>query len=74
MDKSKLQLRDRRVCRNSSLQAVCDTPIARITGCVSPLIEDVGRRLSLQLQCSFQSQQGDVSQSMRANLITRDKV
>ena len=25
-------------CRNSSLQAVCDTPIARITGCVSSLL------------------------------------
>ena len=25
------------ICRNSSLQAVCDTPIARITGCVSSL-------------------------------------
>ena len=32
-----VQLWDRRFCRNSSLQAVCDTPIARITGCVSSL-------------------------------------
>ena len=32
-----LQLWDRIFCRNSSLQAVCDTPIARITGCVSSL-------------------------------------
>ena len=32
-----LQLLDRIFCRNSSLQAVCDTPIARITGCVSSL-------------------------------------
>ena len=31
-----LQLRDRRFRRNSYLQAVCDTPIARITGCVCP--------------------------------------
>ena len=30
-----LQLWDRIFCRNSFLQAVCDTPIARITGCVS---------------------------------------
>ena len=30
-----IQLRDRRFCRNSSLQAVCDTPIARTAGCVS---------------------------------------
>ena len=32
-----LQLVHRIFCRNSSLQAVCDTPIARITGCVSSL-------------------------------------
>ena len=35
--KNTLQLWDRILCRNSSLQAVCDTPIARITGCVSSL-------------------------------------
>ena len=44
--------------RNSSLQAVCDAPIARITGCV--LIEDIGRRLPLELLCRlYQGQQGD---------------
>ena len=32
INKNKLQLWDRRFCRNSSLQAVCDTPIAHITG------------------------------------------
>ena len=32
-----LQLGDRIFCRNSSLQDVCDTPIARITDCVSSL-------------------------------------
>ena len=32
-----LHLWHRNFCRNSSLQAVCDTPIARITGCVSLL-------------------------------------
>ena len=37
-----LQLWDRIFCRNSSLQAVCDTPIARITGCVSLLRISVG--------------------------------
>ena len=36
-NKNKLQLGDRIFCRNSSLQAVCDTSIARITGCVSTL-------------------------------------
>ena len=36
-NKNTLQLWDRRFCRNSSLQAVCDTPIARITSCVSSL-------------------------------------
>ena len=32
------------------------------------LIKDVGRRLPLQLQCSYQGQQGDVSQSVRGFL------
>ena len=46
------------------MQAVCDTQIART--CV--LIKDIGRRLSLQLQCSlYQGQQGDVS--LRAEAI-----
>ena len=45
---------------------MCDTPIARITGCV--LIEDIGRRNLLELQCSlYQGQQGDVSQSVHGN-------
>ena len=39
---------------------VCDTPIARITGGVSCLRRHIGRRLPLQLQCSYQGQQGDV--------------
>ena len=47
---------------------MCDTPIARITGCV--LIKDIGRRLPLQLQCSYQGQQGDVRQSVRGNYKT----
>ena len=54
---------------------VCDTPIARITGCVSSLsIVSIGRRLPLQLQqCSFvyQGQQADVNQSVRGNCKTR---
>ena len=55
-------------CRNSYLQAVCDTPIARIVGCVSSLRIMWGSRLPLELQqCSFQGQQGDVSQSVRGN-------
>ena len=29
------------------------------------LIKDIGRQLPLQLQCSYQDQQGDVSQSVR---------
>ena len=58
-------------CRNSSLQAVCDTPIARITGWLCVLIKDIGRRLPLQLQCSYQGQQGDdVRQSVRENYKT----
>ena len=64
-----LQLWDRSLRRNSSMQAVCDTPIARITSCV--LIKDIGRRPPLQLQCSYQGQQGDVRQSVRGNYKTR---
>ena len=33
------------------------------------LIKDIGRRLPLQLQCSYQGQQGYVSQSVRENNI-----
>ena len=51
--------------------SVCDTPIARITGCVSSLFKDIGRRLPLKLQCSYQGQQGDVRQSVRGNYKTR---
>ena len=29
--------------------------------------KDIGRRLPLQLQCSYQGQQGDVRQSVRGN-------
>ena len=47
---------------------MCDTPIARITGCV--LIRDVGRLLPLELQCSYQSQKGDVRQYVRGNYKT----
>ena len=31
------------------------------------LIEDIGRRLPSQLQCSYQGQQDDFSQSVRGN-------
>ena len=31
------------------------------------LIKDIGRRLPLQLPCSYQGQQGDVRQSVRGN-------
>ena len=30
-------------------------------------MKDIGRRLPLELQCSYQGQQGDVSQSVRGN-------
>ena len=62
------QLWDRGFCRNSSLQAVCDTPMYYGL-CV--LIKDIGRRLPLQLQCSNPGQQGYVSQSVRGNYKTR---
>ena len=35
------------------------------------LIKDIGRRLPLQLQCRYQGQQGDVSQSVREKYKTR---
>ena len=35
------------------------------------LIRDLGRRLPLQLQCSYQGQQDDFSQSVRGNYKTR---
>ena len=35
------------------------------------LIKDIGRRLPLQLQCSYQGQQDDFSQSVRGNYKTR---
>ena len=35
------------------------------------LIKDIGRRLPLQLQCSYQGQQGGVSRSVRGNYKTR---
>ena len=35
------------------------------------LIKDIGRRLPLQLQWSYQGQQGDVGQSVRGNCKTR---
>ena len=51
-------------------KAVCDTAIARITGC-GVVVKDIGRRLPLQLQCSYQGQQGDVRQSVRGTYKTR---
>ena len=70
--KKTLQLRDGTFCRNPSSQAVCDTPIARITR-VCILIKDVGRRLPLELQqrSLYQGQQGDGDQSVRENCETR---
>ena len=57
-------------CRNSSLQAVGDNSDRAYYGlCV--LIKDIGRRLPLELQCSYQGQQGDVRQSVRGNYKTR---
>ena len=38
---------------------------------LSVLIKDIGRRLRLQLQCSYQGQQGDLRQSVRGNYKTR---
>ena len=35
------------------------------------LIEDIGRRLPLQLRCTYQGQKGDFSQSVRGNCKSR---
>ena len=35
------------------------------------LIKDIGRRLPLQLRCSYQGQQGDDNQPVRGNYKTR---
>ena len=51
-----------------SLQAVCDSDRAYHGLCV--LIKDIGRRLPLQRQCSYQGEQGDVGQSVRGNYKT----
>ena len=39
----------------------------RVLRVVCPLVKDIGRRLPLQLKCSYQGQQGDVSHSVRGN-------
>ena len=49
-------------CVRYSYRACCGRCVA---------IKDLGRRLPLQLQCSYQGQQGDVSQSVRGNYKTR---
>ena len=52
--------------RSVCAQAVCDTPIARVAGCV--LVKDLGRQFPLELQCSlYQGQQGDATQSVRGS-------
>ena len=43
--------------------------VLRVILCV--IIKDIGRRLPLQLQCSYQGQQGDVRQPVRGNYKTR---
>ena len=65
-----LQLWDRRFCRNSSISASCVRYSDRAYYGLCVLIKDIGRRLPLQLQCSYQGQQGDVSQSVRGNYKT----
>ena len=50
--------------------AVCDTLDRAYYGLCVLIIKDIGRRLPLQLQqCSYQGQQGDVSQSVHAETI-----
>ena len=40
---------------------------SRVSRGVCVLNKDIGRRLPLELQCSYQGQQGDVRQSVREN-------
>ena len=49
------------------------TPVATTAagGGLCGLIKGIGRRLPLQLQCSYQGQQDDFSQSVRGNYKTR---
>ena len=44
---------------------MCDSDRAYYELCI--LIKNIGRRLPLQLQCSYQGQQDDFSQSVRGN-------
>ena len=53
------ELRNIRFRRNSSLQAVCDAPIARVAVCV--FLKDIGRRLPLELACTRVNQKGHVT-------------
>ena len=50
--------------------ASCVILRSRVLRVVCPHFKDIGRRLPLQLQCSYQGQQGDVRQSVRGNYKT----
>ena len=43
---------------------------SRVLRVLCVLVKDIGRRLPLQLQCSYQGQQGVVRQSVRGNCKT----
>ena len=69
-NKNTFQLWDQRFYVETHLWKLCVILRSRLFGlCV--LIKGIGWRLPLQLQCSYQGQQGDASQSVRGNYKTR---
>ena len=68
---SSCEIEDFKFHRNSYLQAACDTPIARTTGCVCPHhgYRSATPRRTTSTDCSlYQGQQGDVNQSSARKL------
>ena len=53
----------------TNLCKLCVILRSRVLRVVCPM-KDIGRRLPLQLQCSYQGQQRDVSRSVRGNYKT----
>ena len=70
-NKDTLQLAVRSKILSKLIFAICVWYSDRAHYGLCALIKDVGRRLPLQLQCSYQGQPGDVSQSVRGNYKTR---
>ena len=66
------QLWNRGYRRNSNFQTVCDTPIARTTGCVSSLRIRVGDSPSnCIVACTFMSWKLNYSPAVRSNILSK---